>query len=462
MEKKLNLTEGNILTTLVKLSMPIIGTSFIQMAYNLTDMLYLGRLSSKAVAAVGTAGFFTWFANSIIFLSKAGAEIGVAQSIGRGDTKRAKKYIKNTVKLNIIMGFVYALILIIFRKSLIGFFNLGENSIVKMAEDYLLIAALGLNFFFINPICTSIFNGYGDSKTPFKTNIIGLLVNIVLNPVLIFGFGPIPKLGVAGAAIATVFAQFVVSFCFIYTIVKKTDLLKDVNLLEKFDIDCVKSVFRYGMPVALQNGLFCIFAMIIARIVSDFGDASIAVQKVGSQIEAISWMTAGGFSTALSAYVGQNYGAKKWDRIYEGYYKALLAASILGIGTTLLLYFGSKPLFALFIPEKHVIPLGVDYLKILSYSQLFMCIEITTAGAFNGLGKTVPPSLIGIIFTALRIPAALILSSEKLLGLNGVWWSISLSSVLKGIILTSWFVIYLNRKYKKVRIKENLPVPNGY
>ena len=454
MDKKLNLTEGNILNILVKLAIPIIGTSFIQMAYNLTDMLYLGRLSSKAVAAVGTAGFFTWFANSIILLSKVGVEIGVSHSIGGGDIKRAKKYIKNSIKLNVIMGAVYALMLIVFRKSLIAFFNLGETSIINMAESYLLIVSLGLNFFFINPICTAIFNGYGDSKTPFIINTLGLICNMVLDPLLIFGFGPIPRLEVAGAAIATIFAQFIVAAVFIYTIIKKTSLLKGVNLLDKFDADYVKSIFRYGLPVALQNGLFCVFAMLIARIISSFGDASIAVQKVGSQIEAISWMTAGGFSTALSAYVGQNYGAKKWDRIRDGYFKALLAVSVLGVFATVLLYAGAKPLFSLFIPEADVIPLGMDYLKILAYSQLFMCIEITTAGAFNGLGRTIPPSFVGIIFTGLRIPAAMILCSENLLGLNGVWWSISLSSVFKGVILTTWFIVYLNKKYKVVNYEK--------
>lgn len=451
MDEKLNLIEGNILNILVKLAIPIIGTSFVQMAYNLTDMLYLGRLSSKAVAAVGTAGFFTWLANSLIFLSKIGAEIGVSHSVGRGDMKRAKKYIKNTIKINILMGVIYALILIIFRKSLIGFFNLGEASIINMAESYLLIVALGINFFFINPVCTAIFNGYGDSKTPFKINALGLIFNMILDPLFIFGFGPIPRLEVTGAAIATIIAQFIVAATFIYVIVKKTTFLKDVNLLDKFDLEYVKSIFRYGLPVAMQNGLFCIFAMLIARIVSSFGDTSIAVQKIGSQIEAISWMTAGGFSTALSAYVGQNYGAKKWDRIYEGYFKALLAVSFLGIFNTALLYFGAKPLFSLFIREADVIPFGVDYLKILAFSQLFMCIEIATAGAFNGLGKTIPPSLVGIFFTALRIPAAIILSSKDLLGLNGIWWSISMSSVFKGVILTAWFIIYLSKKYKVIR-----------
>ncbi|MDF2880413.1 MAG: efflux family protein [Clostridiaceae bacterium] len=450
MNNQIDLTEGNILNKLVKLALPIMGTSFIQMSYNLVNMIYLGRVSSSAVAAIGTAGFFTWLANAFIFIPKTGAEIGISQSIGRQNTKDLKGYIKNTIQLDVIIGFIYGLVMIVLNKQLIGFFNMTNVYVVNMAEAYLLIISLGINFYFITPVFTGIFNGYGDSKTPFKINTIGIIINMIIDPFLIFGIGPFPRLEVVGAAIGTVISQAVATVLFIYKIKKGTKLLDDISLFKKLDMFYVKNIFKLGTPVALQNGLFCIFAMVIARIIASFGEIPIAVQKVGSQIEAISWMTAGGFSTAISAFVGQNYGARKWDRIYKGYFTALFAVSVIGVFSTLLLVFGAKPLFALFIPDEKVIPFGVDYLKILGYSQLFMCIEISTAGAFNGIGRTIPPSLNGIILTGLRIPAAIILSKPNLLGLNGVWWSISLSSVLKGIVLTIWFIIVL--KAKRIRV----------
>lgn len=450
MNNQIDLTEGNILNKLVKLALPIMGTSFIQMAYNLVNMIYLGRVSSSAVAAIGTAGFYTWLANAFIFIPKTAAEIGISQSIGRESTKDIKGYIKNTIQLDVILGLMYGFVMIVLKKQLIGFFNMTNLYVVNAAEAYLLIISLGINFYFITPVFTGIFNGHGDSKTPFKINTIGIVLNMIIDPFLIFGIGPFPRLEVVGAAIGTVISQVVVTVLFIYKIKKKTKLLDDVRLLEKLDMFYIKNIFKLGTPVALQNGLFCIFAMIIARIIASFGEVPIAVQKVGSQIEAISWMTAGGFSTAISAFVGQNYGAKKWDRIYKGYFTALLAVSGIGVFATLLLVFGAKPLFALFIPDDKVIPFGVDYLKILGYSQLFMCIEISTTGAFNGIGRTIPPSLNGIVLTALRIPGAIILSKPNVLGLNGVWWSISLSSILKGIVLTLWFIMVL--KKRKIRV----------
>jgi putative MATE family efflux protein len=446
MNRRGNLTEGNILSNIVRLAIPIMGTSFIQMAYNLVNMIYLGRVSSSAVAAVGTAGFFTWFANSLIFIPKTAAEIGISQSIGRDDHKQIKGYTKNTIQLNIIIGIIYGIVMIVFRKDLIAFFNMKDMHTVNMAEAYLLIISLGISFYFINPLFTGIFNGHGDSKTPFKINTLGILLNMIIDPFLIFGLGPFPRMEVAGAAIGTIISQAIVTFLFIYYINKKTELLSGINLFAKLDMEYIKKIFKIGTPVAVQNGLFCIFAMFIARIISSFGEIPIAVQKVGSQIEAISWMTAGGFSTAVSAFVGQNYGAKKWDRIYKGYFASLFLVAVLGVFTSLLLILGAKPIFSIFIPDPNVIPYGMDYLKILGCSQLLMCVEICTDGAFNGMGRTIPPSLVGIVLTGARIPAAIILAKPEVLGLNGVWWSISISSNLKGIVILFWFIAVLKTK----------------
>lgn len=458
MKKNINLTEGRIIPSLVALAMPIIGTSFIQMAYNMTDMLWLGNLGSKAVAAVGTAGFFIWFGQALMIISKVGAEVGVSQAVGKKNEIEAKNYIRSSIKLNIILSLSYSLLLILLRKPLIGFFNLGDEEVISMAITYLVIVSVGICFNFINPILTGIFNGSGDSKTPFYINTLGLLINIILDPVLIYGFGPFPKLGVTGAAVATVLAQLVVTLGFIYSMKGKSESYFKFNLKEKLEGKYIKRIFKLGMPVAIQSGLFAFFSMIIARIVADWGATAIAVQKVGSQIEAISWMTAGGFSTALGAFVGQNFGAKKWKRICKGYFVTMGLAIIVGIFATSLLVFGGEYIFKVFIPEVEAVEMGAVYLKILGYSQLFMCIEITTSGAFNGLGKTIYPSIISIVFTGLRVPAALILSSVALLGLNGVWWSISLSSIIKGILLVLIFcymiIIPKMKEFKEDKIKE--------
>jgi len=347
--------------------------------------------------------------------------------------------------LALLLGFIYGSVLIINAVFFINFFKLNDSIVTQMAVSYLKTASIGTIFMFMNPVFSGFFNGSGDSKTPFYINSIGLVINIVFDPILIFGLVGFPAMGVLGAAIATVFSQFVVSVVFITTLAKRHFLFSEFCFFSKPDFSILKRILKLGAPVAGQSASFTIFAILLARIITKWGPIPIAVQKVGAQIEAISWMTANGFSSALSAFVGQNFGAKLWNRIQQGYFAALASVSVVGVFATILLVFFAEPIFKLFIPDAESVKYGISYLQILGLSQLFMCVEITTSGAFNGLGKTAVPSIIGIVFTGLRVPVAIMISTEALLGLNGIWWSISMSSVVKGVILVVWFIIFLRK-----------------
>ena len=449
MKKTVDLVKGDIFKTLLTLSIPILGTSFIQMAYSLVDMMWIGKVGSAAVAAVGTASFFTWFGNSLVMITKTGAQVGVSQAIGKKDENKKDIYIHTSIFMCSIIAIAYTAFLLIFKDVLIEFFKLGDKEIISMATNYLVIVSLGMICAFLNPQFTGIITASGNSKLPFKVNTIGLIINIVLDPVMIFGIGPFKAMGVKGAAFATVLSQVMVTLIFIYVFYKMGYRInrKSFKYLEK---NSAKEIIKWGTPSATQNCLFSFFAMLIGRIIAEWGATPIAVQKVGSQIESISWMTADGFSAALTAFVGQNYGAGQYERVKEGYKKTLMLSSILGIFATGLLIFGGEWLFSLFINEPEVIKQGADYLRILGYSQVFMCLEITTTGAFFGVGKTMMPSLISTIFTGLRVPAALILASTLALGVDGVWWSISLSSVVKGILLVISFYFMVLKPFKKL------------
>ena len=453
MSKQIDLTNGNIVEKLVKLSLPIMGTAFIQIAYSLIDMIWVGKIGSKSVAAVGTAGFYPWLAMAFIMISKVGGEIKVAQSVGEKNEKDTKYFIKSAIEINMILSFLYSLVLILFKGPLIGFFKLGDMEVINMSEQYLVIVGLGMMFYFINPVFTSIFVGLGNSKSPFKINTIGLITNIILDPVLIFGIGPFPKMGVAGAAIATITSHIIVALCFIYLIFKNKEEHFKIKLFIEVDFTYYKTLFVLGTPVALQNGLFTIFSMIMGVIVASFGPVAIAVQKVGSQIESISWNSCDGFASALSSFVGQNYGAKKIDRINKSTKYALIGVIIWGTLTTAILVFLGEYIFKAFINEPEAILKGTDYLKILGYSQLFMCLEITVAGIFKGLGRTYIPSIIITVLTGCRIPLAILLCRPDILGLNGVWWSITLTSFVKGTLLIS-ILVYLRKAHKLYMTKE--------
>lgn len=443
MTKRKDLTEGSIVKGLISLSLPIMGTSFLQMAYNMTDMIWLGRVGGKAVAAAGTAGFYMWLSFAFIIITKVGGEIKVSQSIGKKDFAESKDYAKTAIQLTVIISILYFIFVQVFKYPLISFFKIDDDYVVKEAVSYLNIVSYGFIFAFINPLLTGMFNSYGDSKTPFYLNTIGLIANMILDPVLILGYFGVKPMGVFGAGLATIIAQLVVTLAFLIYIFRTRTVFREIKLFSSINFLKTKEIFRLGVPAAMQSALFTAISMAIARIVSSYGALAIAAQKVGAQIESISWMTAGGFQGALAAFVGQNYGAKKEERIKKGYNISIKLISLIGLFATIILFVFAKEIFSFFIPEEETINFGVSYLKIMAYSQIFMCIELTTAGAFNGISKTMPPSIISISFNALRIPMAFYFS--KVMGIDGIWWAITISSILKGLILYLWFVKKLKR-----------------
>lgn len=443
---KNNLTEGNIVSTLLKLSVPIIATNFIQTAYGMVDMIWIGRLGSKSVAAVGTASFFVNLAMALFTIVVIGSGVKIAHSIGAGDSEGAEEYIKSGFIMSFILAIVYALFILIFKDRLIGFFELGDPEVERLAVQYLVISMVGVLFMCFNNLYSNIFNSYGNSAIPFRVNSIGLLLNIVLDPILIFGIGFIPPMGVAGAAIATVFCRLLVLMVF-YTSGKRYFKVFGQDI--KFNREKAKSVIKMGIPITTQRVTFIFISIMIAKIIAVWGPTAIAVQKVGLQIESISYMTIGGLQGAIAAFIGQNYGAKKFKRIREGYYKSLAMTLAFGATVTAVFLIFPEQIFKIFLNDKESLEIGVYYMRILGISQAFMCMELLTVGAFNGLGKTYVAPIISITFTALRIPIALLLSSEDLFKLNGIWMSISVSSIVKGLLLVSMFLYYLRRNKEK-------------
>lgn len=437
-----------MLSSLSRLAIPIMATSLIQMAYNMTDMIWLGQIGSDSVAAVGTAGMYMWLSNGLAILARMGGQVHVAQRLGAGETQQAAKFARNALQMGIFFSIIYALIMVLFTSPLIGFFKLNNPAVVKDAEIYLLIVGGGIVFSILNQIFTGIITATGNSKTPFYATAVGLVFNIVFDPLLIFGIGPFPEMGVAGAAIATVAAQAVVMLLFVIYAKQDLHLFTHVNLKEKPNGDCIRKMVKIGLPSALQNMLFTGISMIIARLIAGFGDAAVAVQKVGSQIESISWMTADGFAAAVSSFVGQNYGAGSYKRAKKGFITSLSIMCVWGIFTSIVLIFAAAPIFKLFIPDPAIVPLGVDYLAILGFSQLFMCVDIVTAGAFAGFGHTLTPSISSTLLVAARIPTAMFLSST-VLGLNGIWWSISITSILRGIFAIILYMLFIKKLNKE-------------
>lgn len=428
-----DLTQGPIMPTLMKLAFPIIATNFISTTYGLVDMIWVGSLGSGPVAAIGTASFFLNLAIALATMITIGTGIKVSHSMGAGQVEQARSYVKNGFVMSVVLGLLYMAFIVLTKDQLIGFFDLGSDEVERMAKQFLLISIMGSVFSILNILYAAILNAMGNSKQPFYIFSVGLILNIILDPLLIFGVGSFEGWGVAGAAIATLTANVVVTVLFMIQ-------TRNSQLISKsfgWDSHLMKEVIRLGLPITIQRVTFTMISIIIAKIIVQWGADAIAVQKVGIQIESISYMTIGGLQGAIAAFFGQNYGARRWDRIKHGYSKALLMTSVFGTLISLVFILFPQQLFSMFLSDEASLRLGTDYMRIIGFSQLFMCMELMTVGAFNGIGKTHIPPIFSITFTALRIPLALILSEP--FGLNGVWMSIALSSVFKGVVLVVWF-----------------------
>lgn len=443
-KKNIDLLNGNILTSLTELALPIMATSLVQTAYNLTDMAWIGMVGSDAVAAVGAAAMYTWLSSGVAALARMGGQVKSAHAYGEGNRREAVQYGKGALQLALVLAAAYGIITNLFAGPLIGFFHLNSSLVVKDAIVYLRIVCGLILFAFIGQTLTGLYTASGNSRTPFVANCIGMGANIVLDPLLIFGLGPIHGMGVAGAAVATVTAQFIVSLVLVISMRKDPVLAAQMRIWIPTPLSNIKTMVRIGFPAAIQSMLYCGIFMVLTRFVTAWGDTAVAVQRVGGQIESISWMTADGFGTAINAFVGQNYGAGNLKRVKKGYMTASAIMFIWGIFTTCLLIFGAAPIFSLFIHEPEVIPAGADYLRIIGFSEMFMCVELMTVGALSGMGKTMEASVITIILTTARIPLAVILGGTAL-GLNGIWWALTISSIVKGIIFFGYYLHIMKR-----------------
>jgi len=184
-----DLTQGKIFSSLIRLALPIAGGQVMHMAYNLLDMFWLGRLSGYAVASAGIAGLFMWLSVGLMLVGRVGAEVGVAQSRGKGDTDAAYRHSRVAIYIAAILGILYATFLIVFRNPLIGFFNFGEAHVAADAVTYTAIMAIGMPAMFITPAITGVFLGSGNARTPFIIGAGGVVLNMMLTPLFIFPFG---------------------------------------------------------------------------------------------------------------------------------------------------------------------------------------------------------------------------------------------------------------------------------
>ncbi|MCL1861965.1 MAG: MATE family efflux transporter [Defluviitaleaceae bacterium] len=447
---KSDLTQGNIFATLLRLALPIAASQAMQMAYNLTDMFWLGRVSSEALAATGAAGLFTWLAVGLMMVGRIGAEVGVSQARGRGDIVAAYDYSRNALYISAVLGVAFAVFLFVFRVPLVGFFRFEEASVAADAALYTGITAFGLPAVYITSAITGSFVASGNSRTPFLVTSGGLILNMLLTPIMIFPLG----MGVFGAAVSSVASQTVVLVISLYAIKRfryrpfaEYRFFEGVKPLTK----TTKEIFSLALPVSLENTLWPLLTIVTTRIEASFGAIAVSISRVGIQVESLSWLVGAGFGAALTAFVGQNFGAGEFLRIKKGVQYAAFSLIAWGAFVTLFMWFGAGAVYNLFFPHyrdyAEVRSLFITHMRILAVCQIFANMEYVAANAFRGKGRTIPPSIASISSNMIRVPLAFFLSLTPL-GVLGVWAAISFTAGLRGVVVSVWYIFEFSTRQK--------------
>lgn len=434
--KTIDLTTGQVQRVIVALALPLVGSSLLQFTYSLVDMFWVGALGSDAVASIGAASFYIMLGQAIQSLIVVGAGIKVSQAVGRRDQALIQRYVRAGRRMNLGLGLLFVAVLAAFGQALIGFLNMDAPAVEQLAYSYLLVSAPMLVFSFANLFYARLFSAYGNTTTAMRINATGVTLNMILSPLFIYPLG----LGVVGAGLATLVAN-VVMFGFFW---HRARLLFDWEETVEPNRTDYTEILRLGFPMATQRVLFTVISIFLARMIGSYGTEAIAAQRIGLQIESIAYMMIGGLNGAIASYTGQNLGARKVDRVHEGY-RVTTRLGILYTGLiTLVFLFVPDVLIGLFVDDPTTIDIGASYLRIIGISLIFASFEMIGNGYFSGLGLPKIPATISIVFTVARIPLALAL--EPYLGLDAIWWSIAISSIIKGLVS----VLYVRLMKKEV------------
>ncbi len=453
-----SLTEGSIIKALLTLTIPIVLGNMLQTAYQLTDTFWVGRLGIEAVAAVSLSFPIIFLLISIGGGFTIAGTILVAQYKG----KKEQKNVDHIAAQTMIMIVLFSMVL-----SMIGYF-LSEPIIKLMTSDpavlagaisYLQISFMGVIFLFGFFVFQSLMRGVGDVKTPIIIVLATVLLNLVLDPLFIFGYGPIPGFGVAGAAIATIGTQGLAAIIGIFILFsgKYGIHLRREHLM--FDWPVIKKMFKLGYPASIEQSARALNFTVMTILVASFGTLALASYGIGFRILSFVIIPALGFMIANSTLVGHNIGAGKIDRAVKT--SQISAALTFGILTVvgILMFIFAPSIVRIFIPDDIlVIQTGSLFLRIMALTFGFIGIQMTFNGTLQGSGNTKQSMMLTLTSQwVIMFPTAYILSKHTSLGLTGIWWAFPISNVVGASLV---YFAYKHGSWKSKKITEEFELSN--
>lgn len=439
---KYDLTNGSVTKTMLLFSVPMILGNLMQQLYNITDTLIVGKfIGTDALAAVGASYALIIFLTSILLGLCMGS--GALFSIFYGE----KNW--NKLKNSIFISFVFILILTIIINALI-FIYITEiinwmripEEIFELAYTYLYIIFIGFSFTFIYNYFTCLLRAIGNSKVPLIFLASSALLNIILNIIFIVFL----HLGVAGSALGTIISQFLCALgLVIYTIKKCPELLPQKQHLH-FKLDILKDIANSSLLTCTQQSVMNFGILLVQGLVNSFGATVMAAFAIAVKIDTLAYMPAQDFGNAFSTFVGQNYGAKKIDRIKQGIKSALLTSFIFCIIISTFIFIFAAPLMSFFInPNKtEIINVGVTYLRIEGSFYFGIGILFLLYGFYRAINIPSMSVVLTIISLGLRVALSYYLSSIESIGVHGIWWSIPIGWILADLFGFIYFKKKIN------------------
>ena len=433
------LTSGPIISTVFKLAIPAVMGMMMEIALSVVNFFWVGRLGPAAQDAVTSSMVVTWTAFATLSIVSIGLTALVSRYVGARETDRATYYIRQALWLGLFLSITIVVVGISLTPKLLRFMGTGDET-MPMASQY-------LNIFFIRTIPLAIaevlfasFRASGNTKIPMLVGTIDILINMVLDPLLIFGLGPFPKMGVPGAAVASLIAG-IVGCVIIVSLAKKGKLGYSTGKLVTWKIDRVAmaKIARISLPMTAQQLIFIVVYWFLIRVVHQFGESAGAAMGIGNRMESLSYFTCSGFSMAAAALVGQNLGAKNPQRAEKCAWAAAGMAVLVTFVTGSIFVAVPGLISSIFTSDPEVHKIASDYLFILGLSQATMAIEIVLEGSFSGAGATMEPMIVLVPGAIARVPLAYFLCFDLNWGINGVWWTLTITTTVKALVLAFWF-----------------------
>ena len=444
------LTEGPVLKSLIRLAFPIIIANLLQAAYQLVDAFWVGRLGGDAVAAVSVS-------TPVIFLSIAfgtgfaiAGSILIAQYFGAQNQSMVNHIAAQTLLLVVVISIILGAAGYIFSPQFLHLLNVSP-AVYRGALGFLRVSFIGMVFNFSFFIFQSILRGIGNVTLPVYIVLGTVILNFALDPIFIFGYGPIKGSGVMGAALATLSTQSLA--CILGFIIlfrgKKGIHVKWKDFIP--DGKHIKRAFSLGFPASIEQSMRALGLTVLTFLIASFGTIAVASYGAGTNVLQLVMIPAMGLSMAISTLAGQNIGAgniPRADRVAK-------LGSLLGFGTLtiigIIVFFTARSLVVFFIPnDKQVIEGGTVFLKIMCLSWGFMGLQLSLTGILRASGNMITAMVLTLISQwVLQFPLAYILSRHTDLNIKGIWWSYPASYIIIALVT---MVIYSKGDWKKKRL----------